>query len=107
MTRQQLVEAVSRSGQWSRKDTEGVVASLLEEMAKSLQAGERIELRGFGSFQVKEKKARQGRNPKTGTRVEVPAKKIPYFKPSKELKDVVNVPHQSSHSETSPDRQVR
>lgn len=85
MTRQQLVEAVSRSGQWSRKDTEGVVASLLEEMAKSLQAGERIELRGFGSFQVKEKKARQGRNPKTGAVVEIAARRVVVFKPSKEL----------------------
>jgi integration host factor subunit beta len=55
-----------------------------------LQKGEKIEIRGFGSFRTRERRGRVGRNPKTGEKVEVPAKKIPFFKPSKELKDFVN-----------------
>jgi integration host factor subunit beta len=55
-----------------------------------LRTGDKIEIRGFGSFRTRQRQPRIGRNPKTGARVEVPAKKIPYFKPSKELKDVVN-----------------
>jgi len=55
-----------------------------------LRTGDKIEIRGFGSFRTRERQARVGRNPKTGVRVEVPAKRIPYFKPSKELKDLVN-----------------
>jgi integration host factor subunit beta len=55
-----------------------------------LRAGDKIEIRGFGSFRTRQRKPRVGRNPKTGDRVEVPAKKIPFFKPSKELKDLVN-----------------
>jgi integration host factor subunit beta len=57
---------------------------------RSLRAGDKIEIRGFGSFRTRQRKPRVGRNPKTGERVEVPAKKIPFFKPSKELKDLVN-----------------
>ena len=57
---------------------------------KALRSDDKIEIRGFGSFRTRHREPRIGRNPKTGTRVEVPAKKIPYFKPSKELKDVVN-----------------
>jgi len=57
---------------------------------RSLRAGDKIEIRGFGSFRTRQRRPRVGRNPKTGERVEVPAKKIPFFKPSKELKDLVN-----------------
>ena len=57
---------------------------------RSLRAGDKIEIRGFGSFRTRQRKPRVGRNPKTGERVDVPAKKIPFFKPSKELKDLVN-----------------
>jgi integration host factor subunit beta len=57
---------------------------------RSLRVGDKIEIRGFGSFRTRQRKPRVGRNPKTGDRVEVPAKKIPFFKPSKELKDLVN-----------------
>jgi integration host factor subunit beta len=59
-------------------------------VVRSLRAGDKIEIRGFGSFRTRQRKPRVGRNPKTGERVEVPAKKIPFFKPSKELKDLVN-----------------
>jgi integration host factor subunit beta len=56
----------------------------------ALQSGDKIEIRGFGSFRIRQRNPRIGRNPKTGARVEVPAKKVPYFKPSKELRDLVN-----------------
>jgi integration host factor subunit beta len=59
-------------------------------VVRSLRVGDKIEIRGFGSFRTRQRKPRVGRNPKTGDRVEVPAKKIPFFKPSKELKDLVN-----------------
>jgi integration host factor subunit beta len=55
-----------------------------------LRTGDKIEIRGFGSFRTRQRQSRVGRNPKTGARVEVPAKRIPYFKPSKELKELVN-----------------
>ena len=63
---------------------------MFDEMTGALTRAERIEIRGFGSFRTRQRKPRVGRNPKTGDRVEVPAKKIPFFKPSKELKDLVN-----------------
>jgi integration host factor subunit beta len=74
----------------TRKDGEVIVETIFDSIVKSLRAGDKIEIRGFGSFRTRQRKARVGRNPKTGARVEVPAKKIPFFKPSKELKDLVN-----------------
>jgi integration host factor subunit beta len=69
---------------------------------KSLKVGDKIEIRGFGSFRTRQRKPRIGRNPKTGARVDVPAKKIPYFKPSKELKDLVNSSQATESSAPSP-----
>jgi integration host factor subunit beta len=66
------------------------VEAIFDSIVRSLRTGDKIEIRGFGSFRTRQRQPRIGRNPKTGARVEVPAKKIPYFKPSKELKDVVN-----------------
>jgi integration host factor subunit beta len=63
---------------------------LFESVIKALRAGDKLEVRGFGSFRVRQRNARVGRNPKIGEKVEVPAKRVPYFKPSKELKDVIN-----------------
>jgi integration host factor subunit beta len=90
MTKAELIEDVSRAVELSRKDSEIVVETIFESIVKSLRGGEKIEIRGFGSFRTRQRKPRIGRNPKTGARVDVPAKKIPYFKPSKELKDLVN-----------------
>jgi integration host factor subunit beta len=66
------------------------VDTIFDSVVRSLRVGDKIEIRGFGSFRTRQRKPRVGRNPKTGDRVEVPAKKIPFFKPSKELKDLVN-----------------
>ena len=90
MTKADLIEEVSRLAELTRKDSEVVVESIFDSIVKSLHAGDKIEIRGFGSFRTRQRKPRVGRNPKTGDRVEVPAKKIPFFKPSKELKDLVN-----------------
>jgi integration host factor subunit beta len=90
MTKADLIDEVSRVVELTRKDSEIVVETIFDSIVHSLRAGDKIEIRGFGSFRTRQRNPRVGRNPKTGDRVEVPAKKIPFFKPSKELKDLVN-----------------
>jgi len=90
MTKADLIDEVSRVSELTRKDSETIVESIFDSVVRSLRAGDKIEIRGFGSFRTRQRRARVGRNPKTGERVEVPPKKIPFFKPSKELKDLVN-----------------
>ena len=91
MTKAELIEEVSRVVEMTRKDSEVIVEAIFESIVRALHTGDKIEIRGFGSFRTRERQGRVGRNPKTGERVEVPAKRIPYFKPSKELKDLVNI----------------
>src|SRR6185436_16434578 len=90
MTKADLIEEVSRVVEMTRKESEVIVEAIFDSIARSLRSGDNIAIRGVGSFRTRQRQPRIGRNPKTGARVEVPAKKIPYFKPSKELKDVVN-----------------
>ena len=90
MTKADLIEEVSRVVEMTRKDSEVIVESIFDSVVRALRSGDKIEIRGFGSFRTRQRQARIGRNPKTGARVEVPSKRIPYFKPSKELKDLVN-----------------
>ena len=90
MTKADLIDEISRLAELTRKDSEVIVETIFDSVVRSLRAGDKIEIRGFGSFRTRQRKPRVGRNPKTGERVEVPAKKIPFFKPSKELKDLVN-----------------
>jgi len=90
MTKADLIDEVSRLAELTRKDSEVIVETIFDSVVRSLRAGDKIEIRGFGSFRTRQRKPRMGRNPKTGEKVEVPAKKIPFFKPSKELKDLVN-----------------
>ena len=87
MTNAELIDDGSRVAELSRKDSETIVETIFESIVKSLRTGDKIEIRGFGSFRTRQRNPRIGRNPKTGARVDVPAKKIPSFKPSKELKD--------------------
>jgi integration host factor subunit beta len=98
MTKADLIDEVSRLAELTRKDSEVILETIFDSVVRSLRAGDKIEIRGFGSFRTRQRKPRIGRNPKTGERVEVPAKKIPFFKPSKELKDLVNL---GDSSETS------
>ena len=90
MTKADLIEEVSRVVEFTRKESEIIVEAIFDSVVKALREGDKIEIRGFGSFRTRQRQSRIGRNPKTGARVDVPAKRIPYFKPSKELKDLVN-----------------
>ncbi len=90
LTKAELVEEVSRSAQVTKKQAEEIVQTVFETIVDSLRLGRKVELRGFGSFRIRNRGARIGRNPKTGQRVEVPPKRIPYFKPGKELKEQLN-----------------
>ena len=91
MTKSGLIEAVAeRTPHISKKDTEIVVNTIFESMGEALRHGQRIEIRGFGSFQVKIREAREGRNPKTGEPVHISAKRTPFFKVGKELKEMVD-----------------
>lgn len=90
MTKADLIEEVSRTADVSRKESETAVETIFGGIVDSLRRGDKIEIRGFGSFRTRKRRARTGRNPKTGAQVDVPAKTIPFFKPSKELKDLVN-----------------
>ncbi len=90
MTKADLVEKVAKEAEMTKKDAEQLVEIVFESIIGSLNGGEKIELRGFGSFRVRERNARQGRNPKTGEPVSIPAKRVAYFKPGKELKELIN-----------------
>lgn len=90
MTKAELVERVAQAATLSRAEAEQAVQTVLDSIVAALREGEKIELRGFGSFRLRVRRPRQGRNPKTGTRVDVPGKAIPYFKPGKELRDLLN-----------------
>ena len=96
MTKSELIEVIARKQKHlPAKDVELAVKHLLDLMSDSLAKGHRIEIRGFGSFQVKMREAREGRNPKTGEPVHISAKRTPFFKVGKELKEMVD----RSHSE--------
>ena len=91
MTKSELIDRVAaRQYGCTAKETEAAVNALLEHMVESLIEGERVEVRGFGSFSLHHRGARTGRNPKTGESVELDAKRVPHFKPGKELRDRVN-----------------
>ena len=92
MTKSELIESIAqKQTQLAQKDIDLAVKTLLEHMAQSLADGERIEIRGFGSFSLHYRPPRVGRNPKTGDAVSLPAKYVPHFKPGKELRDRVNL----------------
>ncbi len=87
MTKADLVEIVANHADIARKQADEVVQVVLEGIIAALHRDEKVELRGFGSFRIRQRGERVGRNPKTGAQVEVPAKKIPYFKPGKHLRE--------------------
>jgi len=91
MMKSELIERIARKqSHLAYKDVELAVKSLLEQMSNSLSGGERIEIRGFGSFSLHYRPPRSGRNPKTGDSVSLPGKHVPHFKPGKELRERVN-----------------
>jgi integration host factor subunit beta len=89
MTKADLVQEVSRVLELPLKDGEFIIETILDSMVRSIRRGDKVEIRGFGSFRTRRRQPRIGRNPKNGDVVEVPAKTIPYFKPSKELRDSI------------------
>jgi integration host factor subunit beta len=90
ITKAELVESVANAAELTKKDAERLVEIVLDSIVETLSKGEKIELRGFGSFRVRERGSRRGRNPKTGAPVNIPAKRVPYFKPGKELRELIN-----------------
>ena len=90
MTRADLTEQVYQAVQMPRKESDVVVCAMFDSIVRALRSGNKVEIRGFGSFHTRQRRGRIGRNPKTGAKVEVPPKKIPFFKPSKELRELVD-----------------
>lgn len=90
MTKAVLVEKVATKINLTKKQTEVIVNTLFQSITDSLGEGDKVELRGFGSFRVRHRDARVGRNPKSGEKVEVPPKKVPFFKAGKELRELVD-----------------
>ena len=105
MTKSELIERIvaaqarSSSAQLNSKDVEFAVKTMLEQMSQTLASGERIEIRGFGSFSLHYRAPRIGRNPKTGESVGLSGKHVPHFKPGKELRDRVNATLQADSRE--------
>ena len=90
LTKAALVVEVAEAAGLTKKDADVVVQTVLGNIVEALRRGEKVELRGFGSFRLRRRDARRGRNPKTGSRVDVPPKSVPYFRPGKELKALIN-----------------
>src|SRR5690625_3607706 len=90
MNKTDLINAVSEQAEFSKKDASRAVDAVLDSITNTLVEGEKVQLVGFGSFEVRERAARKGRNPQTGEEIDIPATKNPAFKPGKQLKDAVN-----------------
>ena len=91
MTKSELIERIAeQQPQLSAKDVELAVKTIIEQMSQALASGDRIEIRGFGSFSLHYRAPRKGRNPKTGDTVELEGKSVPHFKPGKEMRERVN-----------------
>jgi integration host factor subunit beta len=91
MTKSELITKIAaRNPHLYQRDVERIVTSIFDEISKAMGRGDRVELRGFGAFSVKQRNARVGRNPRTGESVSVPEKAVPYFKTGKQLRDLLN-----------------
>jgi len=90
MTKADLVDEVAKIANLTKKETELIVNTIFDNISGALAQGDKVELRGFGSFRVRKRNPRKGRNPKTGSSVSVPQKRVPFFKVGKRLKELVN-----------------
>ena len=90
MTKAELVERVAQDINLTKKQTETIINTLFKSITDALRDGDKVELRGFGSFRIRHREPREGRNPKTGETVQIPAKKVPFFKAGKELREMVD-----------------
>lgn len=103
MTKRELIEGViDARANLSRREVESLVHAVFDTLAEALERGERIEIRGFGSFVVKRREGRMGLNPKTGESVEVPAKHVPFFKAGKELRERVDAGRPDAVADAAP-----
>ena len=101
MTKAELVEQVAEQIDLTKKETERIVNIVFGCVVDALRQSDKVELRGFGSFRVRHREPRNGRNPKTGTMVQIPAKKVPFFKAGKDLRELVNVVFETLERDTA------
>src|SRR5213079_1555732 len=101
MTKADLIDEVSKLSNLTKKETENIVNTIFDNITDALAKGDKVELRGFGSFRIRHRNSRKGRNPKTGSSVDVPQKRVPFFKVGKRLRELVNAGGWST-SEQSP-----
>ncbi|MBI2152499.1 MAG: integration host factor subunit beta [Candidatus Rokubacteria bacterium] len=90
MTKADLIDEVAKVSNLTKKESETIVNTVFDNITGALAKGDKVELRGFGSFRIRQRNARKGRNPKTGTGVSVPEKRVPFFKVGKRLRELVN-----------------
>lgn len=90
MNKTDLINAVAEKSELSKKDATKAVDAVFDTVSDALKEGDKVQLIGFGNFEVRERSARKGRNPQTGAEIDIPASKVPAFKPGKALKDAVN-----------------
>jgi len=90
MTKADLIEEVAKQSSLTKKESELIVNTVFDNITEALVKGDKVELRGFGSFRIRHRNARKGRNPKTGSSVDVPEKRVPFFKVGKQLRELVN-----------------
>lgn len=90
MTKADLIDEVSKVSNLTKKESETIVNTVFDNITDALSKGDKVELRGFGSFRIRQRNSRKGRNPKTGTGVSVPEKRVPFFKVGKRLRELVN-----------------
>lgn len=91
MTKAELVERLAERVNLTKKQTEVIVNTVFKSITEALSKGNKVELRGFGSFRIRHRNSREGRNPKSGQKVDVPAKKVPFFKAGKELREMIDI----------------
>src|SRR5712692_7575617 len=90
MTKADLIDEISKISSLTKKETETIVNTIFDNITDALSKGDKVELRGFGSFRIRHRNSRKGRNPKTGSSVDVPQKRVPFFKVGKRLRELVN-----------------
>lgn len=98
MNKTELVAAIAEKTEMSKKDSERALNAILDTITATLKADDKVRLIGFGTFEVKKREARTGRNPSTGKTIKIPASRVPAFKAGKELKDTVNAPKSKAKS---------
>jgi integration host factor subunit beta len=90
MTKAELIDELAKVSNLTKKESETIANTVFDNITDALVKGDKVELRGFGSFRIRHRNARKGRNPKTGTGVSVPEKRVPFFKVGKRLREIVN-----------------